>query len=327
MNTILVTGAGAVLGQGIIKALRSAPVPYRIIGADPSPLATGLYWVDEPALIPMAAAPEYPEAMEALLARTRPEMVLVGTDVELAVFADRRHEWERRFGIRILVSDPATIEIADDKYRTAQFLSEHGIPHPASALASDADAVRNLIHRVGFPLVVKPRRGARAVGVSLVADAEQLAQNIAGREGLVVQQWAGPDDQEYTAGILYFDGSTQAQITLRRDLRDGNTYRAYTGSFPEADAYVRNVAAALRPYGPANFQFRRGLDGVFRLFEINARFSGTTPVRALVGFNEVHLCIRHLLYGEAIVPPEVRQGVVLRYLQEQFVPLEQVVRN
>jgi carbamoyl-phosphate synthase large subunit len=326
MSTILVTGAGAVLGQGIIKCLRNAPVPYRIIGADPSSFATGLYWVDEAVLIPMASAPEYPAAMEALLDRTRPDVVLVGTDVELRIFAQRRNEWEKRFGTHILVSDSPTVEIADDKYLTARFLEDHGIEHPRSALAEDQDAVTRLIERTGFPLVVKPRKGARSIGVSRVNNIHELNRAVADRGDLVVQQWAGPDDQEYTAGVLCFADKTFAQITLRRDLRDGNTYRAYTGNYPEANAYVKEIASVLRPHGPANFQFRRGLDGIFRLFEINARFSGTTPMRALLGFNEVHLCIRHLLFGEPILMPETQQGVVLRYLQEHFVPLASVLQ-
>jgi carbamoyl-phosphate synthase large subunit len=141
----------------------------------------------------------------------------------------------------------------------------------------------------------------------------------------VVQEWAGADDQEYTAGVIFFHGEVRALITLRRDLRDGNTYRAYAGTYPEADAYVYDVAMALRPHGPANFQFRRGPDGLFRLFEINARFSGTTPIRALLGFNEVDLCLRYLLSGELVNQPTIQPGVVLRFLQEQFVPQEMLI--
>lgn len=319
MTSVLVTGAGAVLGQGIIKSLRAATIPCKIIAVDPSPLSPGLYWADQAALVPMADTPDYPTAIEELLDTLRPDIVLVGTDVELGIFAARRQEWERKFATRILVSNPDTIEIADDKYATAQFLESHGLDHPASVLPEDREALEQLIATAGFPLIVKPRRGARAVGVSLVRNRTELAQALAGREGLVVQQLAGPDDQEYTAGVLFFDGEVKASIVLRRDLRDGNTHRAFVGDYPECDAYVRSVAQALKPYGPANFQFRKAADGRCRLFEINARFSGTTPMRSLVGFNEVDLALRYLLEGAPVVQPNVRNGVVLRFLQEQFV--------
>ncbi|MBB3862572.1 carbamoyl-phosphate synthase large subunit [Novosphingobium hassiacum] len=325
MSRILVTGAGAVLGQGIIKSLRSGGSGWEIIAADPNPLSVGLYWADQACLIPMASDPAYADAIEDLLEVLRPHAVLVGTDVELAIFASRREEWERRFATRILVSDPETIEIADDKYATARFLARHGLDHPLSALPEDAEGLEFLIDRVGFPLIVKPRRGARAVGVSLVSDRADLALALTGRSGLVVQQLAGPDDQEYTAGVLFFEDEVKASIVLRRDLRDGNTYRAFVGEYPDCDAYVRSVAEALRPYGPANFQFRKGADGRCRLFEINARFSGTTPMRALAGFNEVDLCLRHLLHGKAVPPCKARPGVILRFLDEQFIAADHLI--
>lgn len=325
MTRVLVTGAGAVLGQGIIKSLRSATIPCEIFAVDPSPLSPGLYWADQAALLPMANSPDYPGAVEDLLDRTRPDIVLVGTDVELGVFADHRQEWESHYTTKILVSDPETIEIADDKYATACFLERHGLDHPLSALPEDREALESLIATAGFPLIVKPRRGARAVGVSVVSNPAELSQAIAGRTGLVVQQMAGPDDQEYTAGVLFFDDEVKASIVLRRDLRDGNTHRAYVEDYPECDEYVRSVAMALKPYGPANFQFRKGEDQRCRLFEINARFSGTTPMRALAGFNEVDLALRYLLRGEPIVQPNVRKGVILRYLQEQFVDAASVM--
>ena len=325
MTRVLVTGAGAVLGQGIIKSLRSATIPCEIIAADPSPLSPGLYWADQAALLPMAASQDYPDAVEDLLDRTRPDIVLVGTDVELGVFAAHRQEWERNYNTQILVSNPETVEIADDKYATACFLERNGLDHPVSALPEDREALERLIATAGFPLIVKPRRGARAVGVSLVRNMAELTQALEGRTGLVVQQLAGPDDQEYTAGVLFFGDEVKASIVLRRDLRDGNTHRAYVEDYPECEEYVRSVALALKPYGPANFQFRKGEDQRCRLFEINARFSGTTPMRALAGFNEVDLALRYMLQGEPIVQPEVRNGIILRYLQEQFVESASII--
>ncbi|MEM6909030.1 MAG: ATP-grasp domain-containing protein [Pseudomonadota bacterium] len=322
MSVVAVTGAGAVLGQGIIKSLKSASRDYRVRAYDPNPLSPGLYWTDKHGLLPMAKDPSYRPAVEAMLERERPDAVLVGTDVELEIFAQHRTEWEGRFGTKIVVSSPDIVRIADDKLATARWLEANGLPFPKSAPGDDAAAIEQLIAEVGFPLVVKPRIGARAVGVSLVRDRSALDAALQGREGLVVQQWAGPEDQEYTAGVLCFDGDVKASIVLRRDLRDGNTFRAYADDYPDCEAYVRQVAAALQPYGPANFQFRRGPDGEFRLFEINARFSGTTPMRALLGFNEVDMVLGHLLFGEEITQPNVQKGTVVRFLEEQLLPTE-----
>jgi carbamoyl-phosphate synthase large subunit len=324
MKKIVVTGAGAVLGQGIIKSLRTASMSCEIIALDPHPLSPGLYWADKSFIIPMANDPSYEQAIMEILHHERPDAVLVGTDVELSIFAQNRTKWEEQFDTHILVCNPEVVEIADDKYATAQFLQRHGISNPKSVCAEDSQGLTQLIADVGFPLIVKPRRGARAVGVSKVENSVDLKAAISDRSDLVVQQMAGEDDQEYTAGVIFFDNEVKASIVLRRDLRDGNTHRAYSGNYPEFVKYVHEIANVLKPFGPANFQFRVDKDGVPRLFEINARFSGTTPMRALFGFNEVDLCLRKLLLDEEIAMPTIRAGTVVRFLEEQFLGDDQI---
>jgi carbamoyl-phosphate synthase large subunit len=320
MTRVLVTGAGAVLGQGIINALKRSSLDAEIASADPNPLSPALYWVDRGYVIPMASDPRYLRRFEEVLDEEKPDAVLVGTDVELPILAEHRHALEQRHGTRILVSSPEVVGIADDKFATFEFCRDAGLDPPLSALPEDHEALRALVDRCGFPLIVKPRIGARSVGVSLVNDESELRAALACRNGLVVQQVAGPPDREFTASALVFDGVARASIVMRRDLRDGNTHRAFSEPFPQLNAFVRRAAEALQPYGPVNFQFRVDAEGHPHIFEINARFSGATPLRALVGFNEVELCLRYLLFGEPVEqPPELRTGAVLRHLSETFV--------
>lgn len=320
----LVTGAGAVLGQGIIKSLRHSTLTCEIVAADPNPLSAGLYWANSAYRLPFANDPAFGDRITQVIDLERPDVVLVGTDVELPYFAEHRMALEAAFDTHVIVSDPRVIAIADDKFETCRFLADAGLNPPQSARGEDAAAVAALVDAVGFPLVVKPRNGARSVGMSIVRDRGALDRALDGRCGLVVQECVGDDDSEYTASALVFDGEAQASIVMRRDLRDGNTYRAYAAGYEALNLAVQKFGTALRPHGPANFQFRIGPDGAPRIFEINARFSGTTPMRAMVGFNEVEMCIRKLLFGEAINQPAVRSGVILRFLDEMFVPRERI---
>lgn len=313
---VLVTGAGALLGQGIIRSLRRASLPLELISVDPSPYSAGLYWTDRSYRVPLASDPGYLPRIREILQRERPSAVLIGTDVELALFAEQRAALEKEFGTHILVSDPRVVAIADDKYRTFEFFRDAGFDCPASALPGKEEA---LIRAVGFPFIVKPRVGARSVGVSVVNDREQLAAALKGRDGLVIQECVSGPEFEYTASTLVFDGVCRASIVMRRDLRDGNTYRAYVEDFPELNALVRRFGEALKPFGPANFQFRLDAQGRAKVFEINARFSGTTPLRALAGFNEVEMCLRYLLDGEPISQPKVEPMAILRHWSETVV--------
>jgi carbamoyl-phosphate synthase large subunit len=321
---IAVTGGGALLGQGIVRALRLSTLQLHIIVVDINPLSAGLYWGNESFLVPPGNSVYYIDSIRALLSKTRPDIILVGTDVELAPLAKARPELEREFGTRVLVSTPEVVAIADDKYETARFFTSQGFPAPASALVQNQRGVERLIAEYGFPLVVKPCVGARSCGVSTVRDRSALDYAMTHLEKGVVQECVGEDQQEYTASGLYFDGRCDAVIVMRRDLRDGNTYRAFTVRDSELDRQVKMWTEALKPFGPANFQFRIDKFGVPKVFEINGRFSGTTPLRAHAGFNEVEMCIRKVLWDEPIVQPEIRPVTILRHWSETVISPESV---
>lgn len=312
---VLVTGAGSLLGQGIIRALRASSLHASIVAVDPSPLAAGLYWVEAPYVVPPVAEAPYLERIEEILSRERPDAVLIGTDVELGVFAEHRTRLERRWGTHVVVSSPEVVAIADDKWETYRFLRAHGFPVPDSCLPG---AERDLVGRVGFPLVVKPRVGARSKGLCVARNWRELRAALRAAAPVIVQECVGTDETEYTAGALCFDGRWAGSIVMRRDLRDGNTFRAFVEEYPELNAAVREWTEALRPWGPVNFQFRID-EGRPKVFEINARFSGTTPLRAHAGFNEVEMVLRRALGGEPAGPPLIRRATILRHWSETVV--------
>jgi carbamoyl-phosphate synthase large subunit len=315
---ILVTGAGALLGQGIIRSARLAPTPYEIVAVDPDPRSVGLFWADRAHVVPPAKSPAFLAAISRIIAEERPAAVLVGTDIELMVLSAHRAALEAAFDTHVVVSPPEVIRIADDKWLTYEFLRDRGFPHPRSALPEDPAGVRALIDQVGYPLVVKPRVGARSVGVRLVHYERQLREALATVPGAVVQECVGTPRQEYTSGLIAFGGEVRAVVTMRRDLRDGNTYRAYVEPEAPPNPQLVEIARALGGHGPINLQFR--LDGgVPKVFEINARFSGTTPLRALAGFNEVDAVIRHVVGGAAVPPPRLRPAVIFRYWNDLVV--------
>jgi carbamoyl-phosphate synthase large subunit len=110
---------------------------------------------------------------------------------------------------------------------------------------------------------------------------------------------------------------------LRRDLRDGNTYRAYRDSKSDKyDNQIKEIAEKLNPDGPVNFQFRI-LNGKPIIFEINGRFSGTTPLRSFFGFNEVEAILKNYLFGDEIKIPELKKGLVFRTWSDIFIEEEE----
>lgn len=306
MTKVMVTGAGSLLGQGIIKSLRLAPRRH-IVGVDPDPeRAVGCRWADSAVKVPMASEESYLDAISETIDHERPDIVMIGSDAELPILAANREMLESEFGTRILVSDPDVIGIADDKWLTYQWMLSHGFNPPKTQLCNQSMTYT-------IPSVTKPRHGGRSRGVTYHGIIFAVGRNQPYPSDSVNQEYI--DGPEYTAGAVYFGGEV-ATIVMRRDLKDGNTYRAYVEEFPELNAKVREWTLALKPHGPCNFQFRVDAHGEPRCFEINARFSGTTPFRALAGFNEVEMCVDYLMYGRPIKQPVIKPMTILRYWNE-----------
>jgi carbamoyl-phosphate synthase large subunit len=86
-KNILVTGAGALLGQGILRVLQIATFDKKIYTADPDPRSSG-HWLGDYALtIPKVNDVGYLDAIKKIIVDYKIDAILVGTDVELPVFA------------------------------------------------------------------------------------------------------------------------------------------------------------------------------------------------------------------------------------------------
>jgi carbamoyl-phosphate synthase large subunit len=238
-----------------------------------------------------------------------------------------------------IVSSPEVLLTGRDKLLTCRWLEAQGLPVPAYAELGDPQAVAELIDRCGFPLIAKPRFGKGSDGIVTIrhaADLEHIvaAEDLSLREiapggitasDVILQQYLGDEQHEYTVGCFCdSDGQLCGAVVMRRTLRAGTTTSAELGRFPEVRAVAEAIASALRPLGPCNVQMRLH-HGSAVPFEINPRFSGTTALRARMGFNEVEAALRHFVLGEP--PPvlaDVGSGYALRYWNEIYIAADAV---
>jgi len=317
--TVLVLGVGGNVGQGILKALDQADLECRVLAACVSPLGAGLYGADRSFVSPRADHEEFLPWLTAVCVDESVDAVLSGSEPVLDALARHAEQLRTDTGALSVVSRPDVLEVGGDKLRTARWLEQQGLAFPRSADRDDDAALSALAAECGFPLVAKPRAGKGAVGVSTIADEDALGCLERGA-GVMVQEHL--EGEEFTVGCLSDrDGQVAAAVAMRRELMQGTTYRAEAGEFREVRAEAMAIARALRPAGPLNVQLRVA-GGRPVAFDLNVRFSGTTPARARLGFNEVEAALRHFVRGEPIEPAEVTQGTVLRYWNELYVPAE-----
>ena len=108
---VAVTGAGSIVGQGIIKALRMTDLPVHLIATDIAPLNSALYRVDEGLLLPPVEAEGALETILERLDRVGVDVIMIGSEFDLAFFSSHRAAIEAKLGCLVAVSPPETVEI------------------------------------------------------------------------------------------------------------------------------------------------------------------------------------------------------------------------
>lgn len=321
--TVIVTGVGAPVGVGIIKALRMSDLPLRIVGVDAEPLAQGLFCVDRAYLVPSAR--QDPQAyLDALVKIGRTEeaaILLSGWEGELSLLAEHKSELEARSGMRLPLAPNGTVKSLD-KWFTVQVLRAFQVPVPDTVLPNDPQGLDDFRRNHPYPYIVKPRHGSGGRGLVLVQNDRELAFFSQYLPDPIIQELLLPDDQEYTVGVfIQQDGTPGGALALKRSLSGGLSYRMESDQNQAACEIATQAAQAMGLIGAVNVQMR-GTDRGFQVFEINPRFSSATCVRASFGLNEPELTIRHFVYQEAITPPPTKPGLCLRFWEEMYLPTE-----
>ena len=350
---VLVTAiGGGGHGEQILKALRLAPEgSYFIVGGDANPYCPQFPLVDQAVILPRTDAPDFLDAVLAVCARMNIRALFHGREPELKMYSDHRQVFAER-GILLPINPAAVIDTCFDKIATAEFLARNGFDPPRFRqvrTAADLDGIG------WFPVVVKPAVGSGGSANCFLAQTPRQLALLAEYlmlegAGFMVQEYVGTPESEYTVGVLHdLDGRFINSIAVRRELKSQLNIRTaarnmtgrkdlgptlvissgvshgYVDRFPEVTGPCEKIAAALGARGAINFQCRLA-GGKVMIFEINPRFSGTTSIRALMGYNEPDLLLRHHLRGEELTPYfSYRTGMVLRSLSETLVPSEPAV--
>ena len=348
-----VTAAGGGIAQTVIDGLRACPFPVRIVGFELTARAKGLYDCDAAYRLPPATDPSYCERIMAVCRDEGIDLLIPGSDPELPVLAAISHRL-KDIGCTVLSSPEACVRTLQDKKALHDAMVKHDVPFYRTVLVSEAierpDAVT-------YPAIVKPRWGSASTGIRILVAASDW-QSVAGAlpvgqlDQWVVQPLGRPvwwdeatwrrvlarrsiDQQDQLAMQLFITrhGDVAGRMAWRATLKRGVVIGVEPLDVPAIWQAIETVEKALRSLGargPVNIQ------GIWdgrnaRFFEINPRFSGSTGVRALLGYREVEAAVRHFGLHESaqsirnlLSPSTDRIGV--RQMAEHAVPVAWVNR-
>lgn len=316
---ILVTGVGAIIGQGIIRSLRRGAHPVRIIGVDRSDQSPGPSMCDAFRIKPACdeADPAYLEFWRTLLRDEAVDLVMPGLEHDVFFF-DGQRELVQDAGARVVLNGTELIALSADKWRMSEELACRRLPGIPTTLTPDWNEAQRVLGPP--PLLLKPRSGNGSRGIVRLADDTDFSYWRA-RSGSnwMLQRIVGSEDQEYTVGAFGLgEGRALPPIIFRRRLSPAGNTQAAEVVIDEAIAAATEVLCQqLQPLGPTNFQFRKEGQTCY-LLEVNPRFSSSTSLRAAFGYNEAEMSIELFVHGRPPAAPAVQRGKAWRY-SEDFV--------
>jgi carbamoyl-phosphate synthase large subunit len=275
---ILITAASrrVALIQAFAQALKRLGLRGNVVTTDMSRLSPGLYFGSKHYIVPLTTDPQYLPIIKSICFRERIHLLIPTIDDELPLFGRHTEDFWAT-GIRVAVSSERTGLICNDKYETARFLLDKGIPFARTWLPAELD-----FSRLRYPLFLKPKSGRGSVGAFPIKSERELLFFLDYVPEPVVQEYL--EGKEFTIDLLAdFDGNVIGVVPRERMvIRSGVTDRGQTLNHAGMIQLAIRTARALDIRGPANIQVKLH-DEKATLFEVNPRFSGGVPLTIAAG--------------------------------------------
>jgi carbamoyl-phosphate synthase large subunit len=177
---VVILGSGPNrIGQGIefdyscvhgVLAAKECGYETIMINCNPETVSTDFDIADK-----LYFEPVFWEHVYEIILHEKPEGVIVQLGGQTAL---KLAEKMVKYGINIIGTDFASIDLAEDRGSFSTLLSELKIPYPKFGVAEDAEQAVKLSRELGFPLLVRPSYVLGGQGMKIVINEQELEQHI-----------------------------------------------------------------------------------------------------------------------------------------------------
>lgn len=288
----------------------------KVVATDMQLSAPALQVADIKVQVPAVYDPEYVNITLNICKEYKIDAIISLNDLELPILAENKPRFES-LGVKVIVSDPNVIDIAFDKYKTAQWVESLGLVAPKTYVR--LEDVKNALAagEIEFPLFMKPRWGSGSIGLESIADMDELdiyyhlqlkkikktilATASIGDEYIMIQEKL--TGSEFGLDIMNDLTGKNVAVSVKQKLamRAGETDKAVTVDLPEVREIGRKIGEALGHIGNLDVDIMQRSDGAYCVLELNPRFGGGFPFSYEAGVNMPKAIIQWIK-GEEVDP-------------------------
>ncbi len=290
---VVVLGSGPNrIGQGIefdyccvhgVLAAKECGYETIMINCNPETVSTDFDIADK-----LYFEPVFWEHIYDIIQHEQPEGVIVQLGGQTAL---KLAEKLNRYGIKIIGTDYASLDLAEDRGSFSTLLKENNIPYPEFGTITDAESALELSKTIGFPLLVRPSYVLGGQSMKIVINEHELEEHVVnilhempGNQILLDHFLEGAIEAEADA---ICDGEDVYIIGIMQHIEpagihSGDSYAVLPpynlGDFvmQQIEAHTKKIALALNTVGLINIQFVIKHDKVY-VIEANPRASRTVP--------------------------------------------------
>ena len=291
---IIVLGSGPNrIGQGIefdyscvhgVLAAKECGYETIMINCNPETVSTDFDTADK-----LYFEPVFWEHIYDIIQHEKPEGVIVQLGGQTAL---KLAEKLSKYGVKILGTSFDALDLAEDRGRFSDLLTELNIPFPKFGIAETADEASALADTLDFPLLIRPSYVLGGQGMKIVINKQELEEHvinllksIPGNKLLLDHYLDGAIEAEADAicdadGNVYIIGIMEHIEPCGVHSGDSNaTLPPFNlGEFvmQQIKDHTHKIAVALKTVGLINIQFAIKNDIVY-IIEANPRASRTVP--------------------------------------------------
>ncbi|MFI5164328.1 MAG: carbamoyl-phosphate synthase large subunit [Bacteroidia bacterium] len=290
---VVILGSGPNrIGQGIefdyscvhgVLAAKECGYETIMINCNPETVSTDFDIADK-----LYFEPVFWEHVYEIIQHEKPEGVIVQLGGQTAL---KLAEKMVKYGIKIIGTDFASIDLAEDRGSFSTLLSELKIPYPKFGVAEDAEQAVQLSRTLGFPLLVRPSYVLGGQSMKIVINEQELEQHIIkilqeipGNK-ILLDHFLERAIEAETDSIC--DGTDNYIMGIMEHIEPAGIHSGDSNAvlppfdlsdkvIKKLEEYTRKIALALKTKGLINIQFAIKDEEVY-VIEANPRASRSMP--------------------------------------------------